>query len=312
MIPVALVAGGLLVGGCIPPPPPPRPAVLAAACDGTLVATNNGAVAAPALDEISGVAASGRVDGVFWVHNDSGDTARVFAIGADGRDLGEYDLAGATAVDWEDIAVGPGPVAGVSYLYLGDIGDNHKTRSSVVVYRVPEPLVDPTVPAGAPQTLGGVDALTFHYPDGAHDAEGLIVDPVGGDLFVVTKELVSGTAQVFRAKASLTGGSTTTLTQVATVALGFGHGVTGADVTRTGDVVALRTYFSVALFPRPAGDSLARAFAQPPCAGAAPPFGTGSPSAEAQGEAIGFTRDGRGYLTLSEGSHVEVHQFEAP
>ena len=79
---------------------------------------------------------------------------------------------------------------------------------------------------------------------------------------MVTKDLVGGVAQVFRAPANLASGSTTALTQVATVSLGAGRGVTGADVTRAGDVVALRTYLSVVLFPRPAGQSLAQAFAQ--------------------------------------------------
>jgi hypothetical protein len=295
----------LALGACLPPPPPPKPPVLAAACAKTLVATTPGTVASNSLDEISGIAASRRSNGVYWVHNDSGDSARVFAIGTDGRDLGEFALSGASAVDWEDIATGPGPVAGVAYLYLADIGDNAKSRASVQVYRVPEPLVDPALPPGAPQTLTGVSTLTFTYPDGPHDAEGFIVDPTNGQLFVVTKDLIGGVAQVFRAPANLAGGSTIWLTLVATVPLGFLHGVTGADITPNGDVVALRTYVSVSLYPRRAGQSLAQAFSQASCKGA-------SSGAEAQGEAIGFTRDGRGYVTVSEGVHPALHQFVAP
>jgi hypothetical protein len=304
-----LVAGvfvvALAVTACLPPPPPPKPPVLGAACANTLVSTTPGTVASNALTEISGIVASRRSAGVFWVHNDSGDAARVFAIGADGRDLGEFALSGAGAVDWEDIAAGPGPVAGVDYLYLADIGDNAKARTSVQVYRVPEPLVDASAAPGAPQTLTGVATLSFAYPDGPHDAEALIVDPANGELFVLTKDLVGGVAQVFRAPADLADGSTTGLTQVATVSLGFLHGVTGADVTPNGDVVALRTYVSVVLYPRPAGQSLAQAFSQPSCDGA-------SSASEPQGEAIGFTHDGRGYVTVSEGAHPDLHQFVAP
>jgi hypothetical protein len=119
-------------------------------------------------------------------------------------------------------------------------------------------------------------------------------------------------AGIFRAPADLPDGSTSVLTRVATVSLGVGRGVTGADVTPNGDVVALRTYVSVVLFPRPAGRSLAQAFSQPSCAGAAPPFGSATPVSEPQGEAIGFTRDGRGYVTVSEGVHPGLHQFVAP
>jgi hypothetical protein len=301
----AAIIVALAVTACLPPPPPPKPPVLAAACANTLVPTTPGTVASNALTEISGIVASRRSDSVFWVHNDSGDTARVFAIGADGRDLGEFALSGAGAVDWEDLAAGPGPAAGVAYLYLADIGDNTKTRSSVQVYRVPEPLVDAAGAPGSPQTLTGVETLAFTYPDGPHDAEALIVDPTNGELFVVTKDLVGGVAQVFLAPANLADGSTTVLTQVATVSLGFLHGVTGADVTPNGDVVALRTYVSVVLYPRPAGQSLAQAFSQASCEGA-------SSASEVQGEAIGFTRDGRGYVTVSEGVHPALHQFVAP
>jgi hypothetical protein len=300
----ALGALGLLAA-CTPPPPPPAPSpVFDAACSGALVTSVPGSIASPDVRELSGLAAGGRTDGVWWAHNDSGDSARVFAVASDGRDLGQFTLAGASATDWEDVAVGPGPVAGTSYLYVADIGDNAKARPSVRLYRVAEPAVSTSpTPPPSPQTLSGVDALELVYPDGPHDAEALFVDPVSGNLFVVTKEL-GGTAQVFRALANLPAGSRTTLTQVATVALGFGRPVTAADVTATGDVVALRTYSTVALFARPAGGGIPQTFAQPPCAGAV--------ASEAQGEALAFTRDGRAYVTASEGANPALHRFAAP
>jgi hypothetical protein len=287
--------------GC--PPPPPKPPVLDAACRGALVASTPGTVASAAVVELSGISASRVTDGVWWVHNDSGDSARVFAVGSDGRDLGEYALSAAAASDWEDIAVGPGPVGGVSYLYTGDIGDNAKARASIQVYRVREPAVNTAATTPPPQTLTDVGKLTFTYPDAPHDAEALLIDPSSGELFIVTKEF-SGTSQVFRAPANLADGSTTTLTSVGTVSLGSGALVTAADVTPAGDVVALRTYSSVRLFPRAAGTPLAQSFTQPSCAGAT--------ASEPQGEAIGFTRDGRGYVTSSEGAHPALHRFVAP
>jgi hypothetical protein len=306
VVAAVLVAVGIVLAGCAPPPPPAtlRPPVLDAACRGVLAASTPGSVASAAIDELSGLSASRRTDGVWWGHNDSGDSARVFAIGNDGRDLGAYTLSGATAVDWEDIAVGPGPLAGATYLYAGDIGDNPPVRANVVVYRVQEPAVNAaaTVPP-APQVLSGVSALRLVYPNGARDAEALIVDPVSGELFVVTKEL-SGASVVYRAPANLAAGSTTTLTQVATLSLGFGSMVTAADVTPAGDVVGLRTYGGVLLYQRPAGAALAQAFSQPSCNGAT--------ASEAQGESLGFTRDGRGYVTASEGLHPALHRFVAP
>jgi hypothetical protein len=40
---------------------------------------------------------------------------------------------GATAVDWEDVAIGPGPAPAQDYLYIGDTGDNTRRRTSIAV-----------------------------------------------------------------------------------------------------------------------------------------------------------------------------------
>jgi hypothetical protein len=309
---VAALVVAVLASACLPPSGPPKPPVLAAACAGTLVGSTTGIVASVAIREASGIAASRRVDDVWWVHNDSGDTARVFAGHTAGQTLGEYSLTGASADDWEDIAAGPGPVSGVSYLYLGDIGGNITARSTVEVYRVEEPSVNPAAPAASPIALGGVSTITLNYPDGAHDAEGLFVDPTTRDVYVVTKDLVGGVAGVYRAPAPTAGDSTIALSKVASVALGTFQGVTGADITPAGDVIALRTYFGVFLYPRTSGSTVAQAFSAASCAGAAPPIDGGWPGSEAQGEAVGFTRDGRGYMTVSEGLHAPLHRFIAP
>ena len=41
--------------------------------------------------------------------------------------------------DWEDIALGNGPVAGTNYIYLADIGDNSIDSSQYYIYRFAEP-----------------------------------------------------------------------------------------------------------------------------------------------------------------------------
>jgi hypothetical protein len=282
------------------PAPAPASAVLDAACAETLVASTTGDIASDAITELSGIVSSRRTSGVWWANNDSGDRARLFAIGDDGRSLGEFELAGATASDWEDIGIGPGPNDGVTYLYAADIGDNAKARASVQVYRVPEPAVDPAQPVSAPQTLRDVDVLTFNYPDRPHDAEAFFVDPITGGLYIVAKEL--GAAGVFRAPANLATGSTTTLESVGTVAVG--PLVTAADITALGDAIGLRTYASVAIYARTDNTNVAAALGGKPC--------KGKTAFEQQGEAIGFTPDGRGYVTASEGTHPSLHRFTAP
>ena len=49
--------------------------------------------------------------------------------------LGAFTLTGATNVDWEDIAVGPGPAVGTSYLYVADTGNNNNPKRSAVDFR---------------------------------------------------------------------------------------------------------------------------------------------------------------------------------
>ena len=277
----------------------PAKALLDAACAGTLRVEDAGTVTNPDIKEASGIAASRVNAGRWWVHNDSGDSARYFLIDITGVTRATVIVEGATAHDWEDIAVGP-PAAdsGAASVYLADIGDNASQRGDIQVYRMPEPIVAlDAVGATIPTTA---DRLTFTYPDGAHDAETLIVDPDTGDLVIVTKDWsLSGHSEVFRAPAGLAPGSTTVLEKVADLKLPAGTLVTGGDVTSDGSVVALRTYGSVNLYPRVPGQPLWSAFSAAPCTGPLP--------IERQGEAIGFGANGGAYATISEGADPVLH-----
>src|SRR3569833_367694 len=93
------------------------------------------------MDEISGIAASTFDSSLFYVHNDSGDTSRIFTIDPQGSIKRVIYFKGDPkeplgVADCEDIAVGPGPGKGKSYIYLGDIGDNHAERKYITVYRI--------------------------------------------------------------------------------------------------------------------------------------------------------------------------------
>jgi hypothetical protein len=128
------------------------------------------------LPEASGIAVSRRVPGRFWTHNDSGRPV-LSILNERGQVTGQLELSGAALVDWEAVAVGSCPTG--SCLYVGDIGDNDATRDHISVYRLSEP--GDTVPAAA-----STEAFHGKYPDGAHDAETLLVAPDGA-MYVVTK-----------------------------------------------------------------------------------------------------------------------------
>jgi hypothetical protein len=280
--------------------PPPFPA-----CPRYSAGVSAGFVTNLSIREASGVAASRRYGNVLWVHNDSGDTNRVFAIATNGAPFATYLLGGAEADDWEDIAVGPGPVADTSYVYVGDIGDNGANRNSIEVYRFPEPEVTTSL---LNITLTNVDRLEFRYPDSrGENAETLLVDPTNGDIYVVSKD-GSGEARVYRASPPFVPLDRVTMTLVTTLQFGTAPligdtSTTAGDFSPSGDLFAIRTYDTAYAWRRPAGTTVDAALATAPC-----PLPVRS---EGQGEAFGFNRDGTGYFTLGEGSLVQLSSYAA-
>ncbi len=159
-------------------------------------------VRVPGLMEASGLAASRRVPGRLWTHNDSGQPV-VFALDAQGAVTGQVRVTGATVEDWEAIAVGPCGTG--SCLYIGDIGDNDAERQRITVYRVPEP--DAT---GG--TAAVADVLHATYPDGPQNAEALLVAG-DGRLYIVTLGETGPTA-LYRFPTPLVPGAAMTLEHV--------------------------------------------------------------------------------------------------
>src|SRR5690606_12431766 len=153
------------------------------------------------LLEASGLAASRAQPPLLWIHNDSGNAPVLYAVRPSGESVASYNLEGCQCVDWEDLAIGPGPKSGQDYLYIADSGTNSQPREVMTVYRVPETQV-PQHHNGE-GNLGGVEAIRMSYPVKLeHDAETLFGDPRDGDLYIVTKSAL-GDAGVYRAKAPL-------------------------------------------------------------------------------------------------------------
>ena len=271
---------------------PARPAATharAPALCGPLRAAVTGRVRIPGVSELSGLVASRRRAGIWWGHEDSGAGPVLWALRGDGSLAGRWDVAGAAAVDWEDIAAGPGP-GGRPVLYVADIGDNAAARASVDVYRVPEP--GPGSAATAPAAR-----LTLRYPDGPHDAETLLVDPRGGTLAIVTKGLAG--ARAYTLAAPLPFGGRATLRAGPRIGLAL---VTAGDVSRDGSVVALRGYGQVALWARRGGESLTSTLRRPPCT-------SPTPLADGQGESLALDATGTSFRTVPEGTAVAMRRY---
>lgn len=247
------------------------------------------------IEEASGLVASRTQPGVFWVHNDSGDDPRFFAVDGAGQRLGVFNVGGgADAEDWEDMSSGPGPGPG-EYLYFGDIGDNAEKRAKITVYRVPEP--DAASARGGEVDLDDVEILDLVYPDTAHNAETLLVDPQTGDLVIVAKGVPT---RVFVLPGPVAAGGPYMLEEVAPI--DFAPVIaTGGDISPNGEFIAVRTYTVALLWLRPPGTSIAEAFAGAPC-----PIPLAD---ESQGETLSFAGDGSGYYTVSEGSEEPLYWY---
>lgn len=133
----------------------------------------------PQIVESSGLVAR---DGLFVTINDSGDSGRTFVVDpTTGRTIG----GSAWTTEPEDVeAIAPMPDGSAM---VADIGDNTGSRDSVFLIEVP---VDRGFEEVDPREV----ELT--YSDGPRDAETLLVHPVTGRVFVVSKSLLGGVLYV--------------------------------------------------------------------------------------------------------------------
>jgi len=252
------------------------------------------------LTESSGIAPSRVREGVYYTHNDSGDSARFFAFkltssadvhvrseGPPSLTLAvEYDLENVAAKDWEDIATAK--LRGKSYVFCGDIGDNKSKRASIHVYRVPEPT------GGGGKVRADMD-IELTYPDGPHNAETLLVDPKSGRISIVAKTQDRG-AGIYSLALPKKSGSYT-LTRIGAVSipamLAPARLITGGAISADGKWVVLRTYVAAYEFPNK-GD-----------------WWKSKPrlvelNGDPQGEGITYSPDGKCFLTTSEGRPCKV------
>ena len=239
------------------------------------------------LPELSGLAASRRHPGVFWAHNDSGSALELFAVVDTGEVLARFALTDVSALDVEDLAVGPCREGGKdTCVYLADVGDNLRNRGSVQLLRFEEPevLQNGSIP---------VQALAFSFPEGPRDAESLVVDARGVP-WVISKTGAS-LGDVYRLD-GLQPGELGVATKVGEIHAPFhrDRATTAADLHPEGERLLLRTYARVWELRRAGSTGMEDLLSAEP---------TEVPSApQIQGEAIAFSHDGDDYLLGSEGA----------
>ena len=234
------------------------------------------------IDEASGIADSRSMPGSLWVEQDSGSPADIILLGHDGQVKGKLTLPSiAMNRDWEDIGIGPGPQTGVNYLYLADIGDNNAQYPGYVIYRFPEPK-------SLSEPISQVERINFKYPDGARDAEAILVDPQTRDIWIITKRETK--ARIYRFAYPQNINDVTTVEFYGELPFSV---VTSGSISSDGTEILLRTYTNVYYWTRQNNELLADALQKREARML--PY-----RLEPQGEAICFDRENKGYYTLSE------------
>jgi hypothetical protein len=236
------------------------------------------------INEASGMVASIHNPGMLWTHNDSGDLPRIFLIDASGKIQSIVMLASAKNRDWEDVAIGTGPVTGKTYLYVGDIGDNDGIYASKKIYRFEEP----TIPVGVRDTIiRQIDSIEFVMEDGARDSEALFVDPLTNDIYVFSKRERS--IGLYRLKYPQLTNAVDTAKLITRMPY---RQVVAADISRSGEEILLKTYDSIYYWKRSLNESIPDLLTK---------VSTPLPYvSEPQGESIAFDYAGNGYFTVSE------------
>lgn len=248
------------------------------------------------LIESSGIVLSIANPGYLWTHEDKNNTNEIFLLNArTGQTVASYELNGVFNRDWEDIEIGPGPVEGVNYIYLGEVGDNDRVYRDYKIYRFEEPIFE-EIHRGKKNSIANdeIQTIVFNYPDRKkHDVETLLLDPWTKDLFLVTKRDFYSIIYVLPFPQS-----TDQINEPILVGeFPFTRAV-GGNISLDGRDMLIKTYDFILFWERNEGENMVDMFTR------IPKLAPYNPS-EPQGEAICFDGN-KGYYTLSEFSNAIV------
>ncbi len=246
------------------------------------------------LLEASGLVHSIKQPGFLWTHEDAAQANDLILITEKGQIAGKLRL-NVSNFDWEDLAIGPGPVANETYLYLADMGSNENTRVERVVYRLAEP-------ANLQVSVPKIDAIRFKLPDGAFDSETILLDPLTKDIYVVTKFLAN--ARLYRLPYPQATDKVITAEKMGEMTIG--NDLTGGATSTDGKEIIVRGYTAIYYWQRKTGETFAQTLLRK--------YDKSLPYVfEPQGEAVCFEKSGKGYFTLSEigrASSVSLYYYE--
>lgn len=265
-----------------------------------------GQLAAPPKQETSGLAASRRNVDHFWVHDDSGGAAALYAVTSTGTFVGTLQIEGVKNQDWEDLA--SYELSGKSWLLIADTGDNDADRSTVALHLVEEPPLDQLKARGG-ASVRPTRTLRVRYEDGPRDCESIAVDVAGRAVFLLTKR--EDVPRLYRVDLEPTDAHALLVARhVAQIShvpqptkaerkqkgyLGKRSGqVTAMDFAADGSAAVVLTYGNLLYFPRESGEPWEKALSRTP--------EILPPPRLAQVEAACFSADGHHLYVAAEGN----------
>lgn len=248
------------------------------------------------LKEVSGISESQIYDNIIWLHNDSQDKPRIFAINMKGEVIAIVTLKDAINFDWEEIKVVKNPKDSQSYIYIGDTGDNFEVRKDYKFYILKEPIID-TNKLNQEIEIADYQVVNFEYSDKSHDCEAFFVE--GNDIHLFTKR--DSMALYFLLNNPIPNSKNIANFQIKTKIGQFRtriptSRIVGADLSNDFQHLLIKSYDSIYYFR--ANEDWKNVL------NAEPQFVYYVP--EVQGEAISWNKNNSGYWTLSEAGPVDV------
>ncbi len=251
-------------------------------------------VAERELTEASGLAISRRRDNAVWVHNDSGDTARLFLIQLDGKTRAVVTLKDTEPRDWEDMC--SFQIDGEKWLLIADTGDNGRVRGEsgapCELLLLKEPVLNAELAASDEIVKATTDVfarITVDYPEGPADCESVAVDTERREILLLTKTDPLN-CRLFRLPLSMKPGRQSfRLEQIGSLAVPY---ATAMDISEDGKQLAIVNMFSGALLKRAESESWSEACGKPAIVLTLP--------TQPQGETVCFEKGGKSLLLNSE------------
>ena len=247
------------------------------------------------LKEASGLVASPNNIDHYWSHNDSGNPPEIFLIDSKADIKLTCKFTNLKNRDWEDIAIGSGPKEGVTYVYIGDIGDNRAEYPVKFIYRFEEPIFS----GQTELIISDYDTLIVKLPDGVRDSEALTIDPISNDMLLISKR--EDSVRVYQLN-YLDQKDTLLAQRIAVLSL---HNINAADISANGTEVLMKDYDRIYYWKRASNESMSELLIKKPIR---LPYKNGP-----QDEAIAWKRDGSGFFTLGEtvkgnGGNLVLHK----